>query len=86
MQHWLIHWSGYDGQGIYDLYSGVFPMLIGLGFLGGVAGAWHKHNCMHGGCWRISRHTITSPTGVTHAACRKHLAHVGIQAGKTLGG
>lgn len=76
MHHWLTHWSGYDGQGIYDLYSGLFPFLIGLGVLGGLAGAWRHHNCHQPRCWRISRHVITDADGTTHGACRKHREHV----------
>lgn len=71
-----MYWSGADGGVIYNLYSGLLALIVGVGLLGGVAGAWHKHSCHQPGCWRISRHIIVDADGTTHGACRKHRTHV----------
>lgn len=66
MKHVLEHIFGLDGEQVYNLLSGLIPVLLGLGFWGQW---WHKHNCQVTGCWRLSWHPHPDHG---HIVCRKH--------------
>lgn len=72
MHHILDHWSGGDGQFLYDLYSGLFPFLLSLGLLTLGGAALRRINCAEPGCPRIGRHHMVDDNGHEHHVCRHH--------------
>jgi hypothetical protein len=73
--HWWQHWTGYDGQGIYDIYSGIWPALLSLTVVV-TAFLWVKHSRCHiAWCLRSGHYPATDVYGVEHVLCRKHHKH-----------
>lgn len=69
MLHIFQHWTGYDGQGIYDVISGFIPLFA---YLGGLVAIWHiirRHNCGEPRCWHVGFRKVP---GTEHYACHKH--------------
>lgn len=58
--HWLLHVFGLDtASSRWSLWwSGSGADLGELAIIGGMIGAYHKHNCHAKGCWRVGRHTV----------------------------
>jgi hypothetical protein len=76
--HDLAIWFGLTNPAghAYSFWSGVGSDLGEVAIVGAVLGAYHRHNCVHKGCWRIARHQVTDHDGTTHPSCRKHRSHV----------
>lgn len=69
MHHILNHWSGGDGKFIYDIYSGIGPFILSLGFLSGLYMFWKKHSCHDSRCFRLARHPVAEGE---HLVCGRH--------------
>ena len=67
--HFFVHWSGSDGGNIYNLYSGIGPFAIGMSFIGGLIGAYRRHNCHIKGCPWIGKMKVP---GKEWVVCHKH--------------
>ena len=58
--NWLAHVLGIDDVSgkWYGFWSGFGSDISEVALIGAVLGAWHKHNCHQGRCWRLGRHTV----------------------------
>lgn len=69
--HWFLHLIGADNtSGLqYGFWSGFGSDIGEFVLIGGVIGAYRKHNCHVKGCWRIGLHPVE---GTPYITCRKH--------------
>ena len=66
---WLGHLLGTDGRDWYDFWSGLGADIGGVAILGGVLGAYRKHNCHMKGCWRLGTQRVGATSWVV---CHHH--------------
>jgi|HubBroStandDraft_5_1064220.scaffolds.fasta_scaffold00014_57 hypothetical protein len=67
-QHWLAYATGSYNCPLngcpggsahnYNFFSGFGSDLTEFAIVGGILGAYHKHNCHDEHCWRIGKHVV----------------------------
>lgn len=71
MHHIVNHWSGGDGQFIYDIYSGVAALLVGIGLNGLLFHGLRSRKCHTAWCPFPGRHDYEMD-GATYRLCARH--------------
>lgn len=65
--HGFLYFVGWYGGGPVNIWGGIASDLSEIAIVGGVAGAYHKHNCHERRCWRIGKHSVDGTPW-----CNKH--------------